>query len=280
MLLTASDLETGLYLALANAEVGQYYRQLISRKTGYVPALTPEKDSVRLLINDPVVSDRLKHTAADILLVSSEAHGKIKLLCSGECCLNAMIRTCFIICGSISEPKKSYHLEFSLRRHLWAVLVSTVLENLDINALTLERKGHYIVYIQEGQNIADFLLLSGAHKAFMDFELLRVEKEMRNTVNRVVNCDSANTQRVADASARQLQLIKQIRDTTGLGILPQHLQETARARLEYPDLSLKELGESLSPPIGKSGINHRLKKIELLAHQLDKSRTKDQNHEN
>lgn len=122
-----------------------------------------------------------------------------------------------------------------------------------------------MVYLKEGQYIAEFLLQSGAHESLLAFESLRVEKEMRNSVNRVVNCDNANAQRIANTSARQLELIRFLRDSRTLGQLPAELQAAAEARLENPDLSLRELGELMDPPIGKSGMNHRLKKLENLA---------------
>ena len=121
------------------------------------------------------------------------------------------------------------------------------------------------MYLKEGQHISDFLLQTGAHESLMEFESLRVEKEMRNSVNRVVNCDNANSQRIANTSARQLELIRSLRDSRLLGRLPAELQAAAQARLDNPDLSLRELGELMDPPIGKSGMNHRLKKLENLA---------------
>ena len=113
--------------------------------------------------------------------------------------------------------------------------------------------------------MADFLLLAGAHQSLLAFESLRVEKEVRNSVNRVVNCDSANTQRLANAAARQLDLIGTLSDHGLIDQLPADLRSTAEIRLIHPDLSLKELGEVMDPPLGKSGMNHRLKRLEQIA---------------
>lgn len=182
-----------------------------------------------------------------------------------DCCLRAALRGFFLACGSIAEPQNAYHLELSVRRSSAAQLAAALLARVDIRSGMLTRNGYSVIYLKEGQHIADFLLQSGAHESLLAFESLRVEKEMRNSVNRVVNCDNANSQRIANTSARQLELLRMLEETHALGLLPSELQEAAQARLENPDLSLRELGELMNPPIGKSGMNHRLKKLENLA---------------
>jgi cell division protein WhiA len=190
------------------------------------------------------------------------------LNCSSACCRKAILRALFLACGSISEPSLGYHLELSIRNPAAAAMAISLLDSFGIQAGVLHRHGYSVVYIHEGQYLADYLLLSGAHHSLLAFESLRVEKEMRNTVNRVVNCDSANIQRIANTAARQLDLIQSIRDYSGLGILPPDLQATAEARLAHPDLSLKELGDMMCPPLGKSGMNHRLKRLEKIAGEI------------
>ena len=165
-------------------------------------------------------------------------------------------------CGSISEPAAGYHLELSLRRSEAALVAVGLLADQGIRGGIVSRHGHDVVYIKEGQYIADFLLLTGAHLALLDFESLRVEKEMRNSVNRMVNCDSANTQRMADTAVRQIGLIRRLSERGLLSRLPEDLKMTAQTRLENPELSIKELGELMQPPLGKSGMNHRLKRLE------------------
>lgn len=184
------------------------------------------------------------------------------------CCRQAILRALFLVCGSISKPAAAYHLEFSIRRTAAALLTADLLDHLSIRTGLLRRHGYHVIYIREGQFLADFLLQTGAHHSLLAFESLRVEKEMRNTVNRVVNCDSANTQRVANASARQLEMIRKISDQCGLGILPPNLQQVAELRLANPDLSLTELGQLMQPPLGKSGMNHRLIRLERLGADL------------
>lgn len=182
-----------------------------------------------------------------------------------ECCLRAALRGIFLACGSISEPQSAYHLELAIHRSSVASMALGLLAAADVRSSLLSRNGYSLVYLKEGQQISDFLLQTGAHESLLLFESLRVDKEMRNSVNRVVNCDNANSQRIANTSARQLQLLHALETTHGLGLLPEELQEAARARLDNPDLSLRELGEIMSPPIGKSGMNHRLKKLEAIA---------------
>ncbi len=184
------------------------------------------------------------------------------------CCRQAALRAFFLACGSLSDPCHAYHLEFSVRRPDAATWLMALLASAGILAGSLERHGHAVVYCKDGQMVSDFLLQSGAHQSMLAFETLRVEKEMRNSVNRVVNCDSANTQRLANASARQLELFEELADAGLVGQLPEVLVLALQARLEHPDLSLKELGESMDPPLGKSGMNHRLQKLEIMAAEL------------
>lgn len=187
--------------------------------------------------------------------------------------LQSMLRAFFIISGTINEPISSYHLAFSLRRKVASDVLHDLLSRFSIHSKYLFRNGQHLIYIKDGQHISEFLLNAGAHRALLEFESLRVEKEMRNKVNRVVNCDSANTQRIANTSARQLALIKIIEQEQGIDSLSPVLAVTARMRLQNPELSLKELGEQLSPPLGKSGVNHRLKKLEFIASEIINAKT-------
>lgn len=182
--------------------------------------------------------------------------------------LQTALRGMFLACGSIGDPRTAYHLEFSLRRMPAAIWLIRQLENISVSGHLLKKQGYSVVYLKEGQQIADMMQYCGAHESLLDFEVLRVDKDMRNSVNRVVNCDSANTQRVANASARQLELLRHLEEIDALGVLPEDIAQAARARLENPDLSLRELGEIMNPPLGKSGMNHRLKRLEKIAVEL------------
>lgn len=191
-----------------------------------------------------------------------------------ECCRRAALRGAFLVGGSISDPEKSYHMEIKCISNSIALEVCQNMEELNLHARIIERKGSFIVYLKEGEDIVDFLNLVGAHTALMEFENIRIMKEMRNNVNRVVNCETANLQKTVNASVRQVENIKYILEHHGLKNLPETLQEVARLRLDYPDVNLKELGEMLFPPLGKSGVNHRLRKIDEIAEDL-RSREKN-----
>ena len=183
----------------------------------------------------------------------------------GENSRRAFLRGLFLSSGSVIEPNKSYHLEIAARRLSVAEAAVQLLSLDDIGSAMLRRNGYYVVYMKEGQQISDFLLITGAHEALLDLESLRVNKSVRNSVNRVVNCDNANTIRIAFTGARQQEVLEYLSEHVGLGSLPKDLRSAAQMRLDYPDLSLKELGEMMDPPLGKSGMNHRLKRLEKIA---------------
>lgn len=184
------------------------------------------------------------------------------------CCKRSYIRGVFLGSGSVSDPEKGYHLEFVSHSQDFADNFMELLNTFELNAKVIERKGNYVIYIKEGDKIVDLLNVIGAHKALMDFENVRIVKQMRNSVNRIVNCETANLSKTINASYRQTQSIKYIMENVGLGALPENLREIALLRLEHDEKSLAELGELLNPKVGKSGVNHRLKKIEKFAEEL------------
>ena len=143
-----------------------------------------------------------------------------------------------------------------------------VMNTFEAEAKIVERKGHYVVYVKEGSRIVDMLGVMEANVALMNLENVRILKEMRNSVNRKVNCETANIGKTVSAAVRQVEDIQLIEKKIGLSKLPQSLQEIARVRLEHPDMPLKDLGELLTPPVGKSGVNHRLRRISEIAEKL------------
>ena len=181
------------------------------------------------------------------------------------CCKRAYIRGAFLAAGSISNPNKSYHFEVVCRTVTQAKQLQDVINSFDMDAKIVERKKYYVVYLKEGSQIVDILNVMEAHVALMDLENVRILKEMRNSVNRKVNCETANISKTVNAAIKQLEDIIYIRDTVGLETLPDNLKEIALLRLEYPEAPLKELGMYLNPPVGKSGVNHRLRKINIIA---------------
>lgn len=185
-----------------------------------------------------------------------------------NCCKRAFIRGVFLAVGSISDPEKGYHLEFVCEDEEQAHFLRNMIGAFDIETKILERKDHYVVYLKEGSSIVDLLNVMEAHVALMDLENLRILKEMRNTVNRRVNCETANINKTVNAATKQVEDILYIEEHKGLASLPDTLYEMARVRLDNPDATLKELGEMLVPPVGKSGVNHRLRKISEYADKL------------
>lgn len=184
------------------------------------------------------------------------------------CCRKAYLRGVFLGGGSVSDPEKTYHLELVTNNEDFAEDIKELLNQYELGAKVVVRKGNYVVYIKEGEHIVNFLNIVGAHNALMRLENVRIYKEMRNNVNRIVNCETANLDKTLNASLRQIENIKYIKDTMGLDKLPEGLAEIAELRLEYKEASLKELGEMISPVIGKSGVNHRLRKLDQIAENL------------
>ncbi|SFD22116.1 DNA-binding protein WhiA [Clostridium uliginosum] len=180
----------------------------------------------------------------------------------------AYVRGAFIGGGSISNPERTYHLEFVTHSEEYAMDLRDLINTFSLNSKVIQRKSSFIIYIKEGEQIVDLLNILGAHTSLLELENIRIMKEMRNNVNRLVNCETANLSKTVNAAVRQVESIRLIQNQIGLQRLPKNLREVAELRLNYPDESLKELGEMLEPPVGKSGINHRLRKIEKIADEL------------
>lgn len=184
------------------------------------------------------------------------------------CCKRAFLRGAFLAGGSISDPEKAYHFEIVASSVKKAELIVMVARSFDLEARIVERRKNYVVYLKEGAQIVDMLNVIGAHVSLMDLENVRILKEVRNSINRQVNCETANMGKTIKASHKQLEDIRYIMENVGLDSLNEGLAEIARIRLEYPEDSLKELGERLSPPVGKSGVNHRLRKLSQIAEEI------------
>ncbi len=191
-----------------------------------------------------------------------------ELLLKSTCCRRAFIRGAFLAIGSISAPEKGYHLEFVTANEKKAKQLQSVIQSFDIDAKIVLRKKYHVLYMKESEAIVDLLNVMEAHIALMKLENLRILKELRNTVNRRVNCETANINKTLDSSRKQQEDIRLLQEKYGLENLPKGLQQIARIRLEEPEASLKELGEMLEPPIGKSGVNHRLRKLSEMADKL------------
>lgn len=181
------------------------------------------------------------------------------------CCRRAFMRGAFLCIGSMSDPNKGYHLELVCSYEHQAKQIQEILISFELDAKVIHRKKYFVVYLKEGSHIVDFLGICKAHVALMELENLRIVKEMRNAINRKVNCETANIAKTVNAAAKQIEDIIFIRDHVGFLKLPPNLREMAQVRLEYPEATLKELGQYLDPPVGKSGVNHRLRKLSEIA---------------
>ena len=185
-----------------------------------------------------------------------------------DCCKRAFVRGAFLSAGSISDPQKGYHFEIVCPSREISGQLQEIIHSFHIDAKIVLRKKSYVLYVKEGAQIVDMLAIMEANVALMDLENIRILKEMRNSVNRKVNCETANINKTVNAAVKQIEDIRLLEEKVGLESLNEGLEEIARLRLQYPEATLKELGLMLNPQVGKSGVNHRLRKLSLLADDL------------
>ena len=190
------------------------------------------------------------------------------LLIRNSCCKRAFLRGAFLCIGSMSNPRKGYHLEFVCEYENQARQIQQTICGFEIEAKIVRRKKYHVVYLKEGAGIVDLLNVMGAHISLMLLENLRVEKEVRNSVNRQVNCEAANITKMVKAAGKQIEDILLLQKSYGLSNLPDNLRQMAEVRLEHPESSLQELGKYLDPPVGKSGVNHRLRKLSEMGERI------------
>src|SRR5690554_35631 len=215
-------------------------------------------------ISEKVLSD-VGYIDKDRSNLFNPRYGVPKNIVASRCCKRSFIRGSFLGGGSMSNPEKTYHLEFVTSHEEHAKSLRDIVNSFELNSKIIQRKDNFVVYIKEGEQIVDLLNIIGAHQALLKLEDIRVLKEVRNNINRLVNCETANLGKTISASMRQIESIKTIQRRMGLNKLPDSLREIAEVRLANPDASLKEIGEMMNPPIGKSGVNHRFRKLEEIA---------------
>lgn len=233
----------------------------LKKKNLYLIIISNEELAKKILIDIGFISK-------DTLDILNPEYRVDKKIIKNRCCKRAYIRGSFLGGGSISNPEKSYHLEFTTNNKEHSDNLCEIINSFNLSAKVVQRKENYVVYLKEGSQIVDLLNIIGAHQALLNFENVRVLKDMRNNVNRLVNCETANLSKTIDASMKQVENIKLIQDTKGLHTLPPKLREIAYLRLEYRDATLKEIGEMLDPPVSKSGVNHRFRNIEKIANNI------------
>lgn len=186
-----------------------------------------------------------------------------------ECCARSYLRGAFLAGGSVNNPEgASYHLEISSMYEQHCRALVELANKFDLNARCIERKKGFIFYIKEGEKIIELLNMIGAHQALFKFEDVRIMRDMRNSVNRIVNCETANLNKTIGAAVRQIENIKLLQRELGLENLPDKIREVAEIRLAHPDLNLTEVGDMLKVKVSKSGVNHRLRKIDEMAEKI------------
>ena len=230
----------------------------LKRRTFYHISAAPTGDTPELLVALGVMT-----SGRQIL------PGIKKDIIRTKCCRRCYLRGAFLGSGSVSGPESGYHLEIAVgNEKLGRDLVALINSFSGLQAKLSQRKQSWLVYMKESDQIADFMALIGAHGSLLEFENARVLKGMKNQVNRLVNCETANLEKTVNAAFRQVNGIRLIDERIGLDALNPSLTQIARLRLAHPEANLKELGEYMTPPVGKSGVNHRLRKIEEIAEQL------------
>ena len=243
-----------------NTEIVLKTSKKVHKKQTYI-LVTKESEEAEKILKATTL---LRHENDKLILRDIIEHDLIK----STCCKRAYLRGAFLGAGSVSDPEKGYHLEYVNRNESHAHFLQEIMTTMDMDPKIVMRKGNYVLYIKEGTRIVDLLNIMGAHNALMELENVRIVKEVRNNVNRIVNCETANLKKTVSAAIKQVEDIEYIQATIGIAALPENLQQVALFRLENPDSSLKELGQLLNPPVGKSGVNHRLKKISEIADEL------------
>ncbi|MDD3654539.1 MAG: DNA-binding protein WhiA [Desulfotomaculaceae bacterium] len=204
-------------------------------------------------------------------------HGRLKDtvredLFTKECCRRAYLRGAFLGGGSVNSPEGTYHLEVTTGNEKHASCIRRLMQKFHLFAKVSERKNWQVIYLKGSEQIVRFLNITGAHAAVLNFENARIYKDVRNQVNRLVNCETANLNKTINASVRQMENIKLVRDTIGFDHISASLREAAELRVKYPDASLKELGNYMQPRLGKSGMSHRLRKIDEIAEKIRNKR--------
>lgn len=230
----------------------------------YTITVKEHENAIRILHASKLLNEK-QEIAENLSIIDN-------LVIQQPCCKRAFIRGAFLASGSISDPEKSYHFEIVCATNPKAEQLKNIIAFFDIEVKIVVRKKYYVVYLKEGSQIVDILNVMEAHIALMNLENVRILKEMRNSVNRKVNCETANINKTVSAAVKQMEDIIYIRDAVGLGTLGEGLEEVALVRLEQPEATLKELGAMLTPPVGKSGVNHRLRKISSIAEQIREER--------
>ncbi len=266
-----------LDISTENAAIARRIYTLL-KKTFQLHAELLVRKKMRLKKNNVYivrVPNQVKELLSALQIVSEGfmfTPGIEKGIIKNNCCKRAYLRGAFLAGGSVNNPEgSSYHLEIASMYEEHCKALCQLANRFDLNARCIERKKGFVFYIKEGEKIIEFLSIIGAHQALLRFEDVRIMKDMRNSVNRIVNCETANLNKTIGAAVRQIDNIRLLQKEVGLENLPDKLREVAEIRLQHPDMNLKEVGDLLKGNVSKSGVNHRLRKIDELAEKLRNS---------
>lgn len=273
--LSFSNKQLSLDVQTENAAIARRIYTIIKKLYPYNVELLVRK-KMRLKKNNVYICrirDGAKEILTDLDILQNDFqlnHSISKSLLKSKNQKRSYLRGAFLAGGSVNNPEtSSYHLEIYSMYKEHSESLAELMNEFQLNAKTIERKKGYITYLKEAEKISDFLGLTGAFQAMLKFEDVRILRDMRNSVNRIVNCETANLNKTIGAALRQVENIKFIDSTIGIDQLPEKLREVARLRIEHQDVTLKELGEMVSTgTVSKSGINHRLRKIDEIADKL------------
>lgn len=257
-------------LQTEHAGVAALYSALTAEVCGIAPLSmrTQERRSGFFIVQAGDAQDRDKirarfgHEPAELSVRLNRAN----LECDG--CAAALLRGAFLACGAISNPETGYHLEFSVPYYNLGRDLLALLGEMGVHARQICRGGSQVLYLKESEQIEDCLTLMGAVNASLALMNVKIVKDIRNNANRVTNCESANIDKTVAAAAVHVEAVRKIEARGGLQLLPEDLRELAALRAENPDFSLRELGEALTPPLSRSGVNHRLRRIVEFANKL------------
>jgi len=272
-----SNRKVVLDISTENAAIARRIYSLI-KKTYQLHTELLVRKKMRLKKNNVYIvriPNKVEDVLSDLHIVSEGfmfTTGIDKHIIKNNCCKRAYLRGAFLAGGSVNNPEgSSYHLEIASMYEEHCQALVQLANRFGLNARCIERKKGFIFYIKEGEKIIELLNIIGAHQALFKFEDVRIMRDMRNSVNRIVNCETANLNKTIGASVRQIDNIKLLEKEMGLENLPDKLREVAEIRLKHPDMNLKEVGELLKGKVSKSGVNHRLRKIDELAEKIRNS---------
>lgn len=240
------------------SQIRTLFTETLNGQTRY-QLLIPEEDSLRILKDLDLLDEN------GLFGLRSEPP---RSLVRYACCKKSFVKGAFLMCGALSNPEKEYHIEIAAPNEEFAEFVIEMVKYFEIPAKMACRKAKYVVYLKRAEDIADMLTLMGASATTLQFENVRVKKDVSNQVNRQMNCDTSNINRTMNAAEAQIADIRYLDAEIGLEKLPKTLREIAEVRVSNPETSLSGLGELLDPPIGKSGVNGRLRKLSEMARKL------------